>query len=129
VTVIAPITEEVLFRGFFFGALRNWRGVWPAAIVTGVVFGGIHAGGTGAEYLPPLMLLGFLLCMLRAWTGSLLPCIALHAVNNSIAFAVTATDWDVWQGVLLVIGANAACLLLCWPFVRRGERRPATSAT
>ena len=29
VTVVAPLGEELFFRGFFFGALRNWRGSWP----------------------------------------------------------------------------------------------------
>jgi membrane protease YdiL (CAAX protease family) len=117
VTVVAPLAEELLFRGYMFGALSNWRGVWPAAIITGVIFGGIHATGTDPEFLVPLMLLGFLLCLLRWRTGSLLPCIALHAVNNSIAFGVTAADWDAWAIVLLVIGSVAACLLLCRPFV------------
>ncbi len=39
ITVVAPIGEEMFFRGYFFGALRNWKGVWPAAIGTGVIFG------------------------------------------------------------------------------------------
>lgn len=129
VTVIAPIAEEVLFRGFFFGALRNWRGVWPAAIITGVVFGGIHAGSADPEFLVPLGLLGFLLCVLRWKTGSLLPCIAVHAINNSIAFGVNQADWNAWQVVLLIIGANAACLLICWPLLGRGERRAAAAGT
>lgn len=123
VTVVAPIAEEILFRGFFFGALRNWRGVWPAAIITGVVFGGIHATGTDPAFLPPLMLLGFLLCVLRWKTGSLLPPIALHAVNNSIAFGVNQADWSVWQVVLLIAGANIACYLLMLPFLDRGGDR------
>lgn len=38
VTVVAPLGEELFFRGFFFGALRNWRGPWLAALITGVVF-------------------------------------------------------------------------------------------
>src|ERR1700678_1976559 len=42
--VIAPICEEFLFRGFIFTALRNWKGTWPAAIITGLLFGGVHAG-------------------------------------------------------------------------------------
>jgi len=38
VCVIAPIAEEVFFRGYFFTALRSWKGVWPAAILTGLAF-------------------------------------------------------------------------------------------
>ena len=37
VTVVGPVGEEVLFRGYIFRALRNWRGVWPAAITTRAV--------------------------------------------------------------------------------------------
>ena len=35
VSVVAPVAEEFFFRGYFFTALRNWRGLWPAAIGTG----------------------------------------------------------------------------------------------
>jgi membrane protease YdiL (CAAX protease family) len=35
--VIAPICEELLFRGFIFTALSNWKGMWPAAIITGLL--------------------------------------------------------------------------------------------
>lgn len=129
VTVIAPVTEEFLFRGFFFGALGNWKGIWPAALLTGVVFGAIHGGGTDVEYLPPLMLLGVLLCLLRWKTGSLLPCIGLHAFNNAVAFGVTAAEWDAWQVLLLIVGAVTVSLLICRPFLDSAERaapRPAS---
>ncbi len=116
VTVVAPIAEEVFFRGYFFGALRNWRGPWPAALITGLVFGGIHAGSTEPEFLVPLMILGVALCVIRWKTGSLLPCIALHAVNNALAFSF-AEEWTVAQGALLVVGATAVALLLCRPFL------------
>lgn len=129
VTVVAPLAEEFLFRGFFFGSLRNWAGVLPAALITGIVFGGIHAGSADVEFLPPLMLLGFLLCMLRWKTGSLLPCIALHAFNNAIAFGVTAADWGTWQVLLLIAGAVSACLLICRPLLGRGREAAAGAVT
>jgi hypothetical protein len=103
VSVVAPIAEEFFFRGFFFAALRNWRGFWPAAIVTGLVFGAIHAGSADAALLPPLAFFGFALCLVRERTGSLIPCILLHCVNNSLAFGVTQ-DWT-WQIPVLFISA------------------------
>jgi uncharacterized protein len=103
VSVVAPIAEEFFFRGFFFAALRNWRGFWPAAIVTGLVFGAIHAGSADAALLPPLAFFGFALCFVRERTGSLIPCIVLHCVNNSLAFGVTQ-DWT-WQIPVLFISA------------------------
>lgn len=128
VTVIAPVAEEFLFRGFIFGALCNWRGVWPAAVLTGLIFGGIHAGSAGVEFLVPLALLGFLLCVLRWKTGSLLPPIVAHAVNNSIAFGVNQADWSIWQVGLLAVGASATCLLLVRPFLAREDDRAAVAA-
>jgi membrane protease YdiL (CAAX protease family) len=103
VAVVAPLCEEFFFRGFFYGALRNWRGVLPAAIVTGLVFGAIHAGSSDVEFLLPLAVFGFLLCLLRERTGSLYPCIALHCANNSLAFGVSQ-DWG-WQIPVLFVAA------------------------
>lgn len=118
VTVLAPIAEEVFFRGFFFGALCNWRGPWLAAVLTGAVFGGIHVGSAPAVFLVPLAALGFLLCLLRWKTGSLLPCMAVHAFNNAIAFGVAELDWGAGPVLLLIAGAVAAVLLAAAPLVR-----------
>jgi membrane protease YdiL (CAAX protease family) len=103
VSVVAPIAEEFFFRGFFYGALRNWRGVLPAAIITGLVFGAIHAGSADWEFLLPLGVFGFLLCLVRERTGSLYPCIVLHCANNSLAFGVSQ-DWG-WEIPVLFVCA------------------------
>ncbi len=58
-TVIAPICEETLFRGYIFAALSKWKGWLPAAVITGVLFGGVHAGSAPVEDLIPLGVLGF----------------------------------------------------------------------
>jgi membrane protease YdiL (CAAX protease family) len=105
VCVVAPIAEEFFFRGYFFGALRNWRGLWPAAILTGIVFGAIHVGSAPVGFLVPLAFFGFLLCLLYHRTRSLYPCMALHCVNNSIAFGV-GEHWG-WQVPLVLAGALA----------------------
>lgn len=118
VTTIAPFAEETFFRGYFFGALRNWRGPWPAAVVTGVVFGAIHVASAPVVFLLPLAIFGFVLCVVRWRTGSLLPCIALHAINNSIAFGASQS-WTVGQTALLAVGALSITMLACQPLVRR----------
>ena len=110
VTVVAPVAEEFLFRGYVFTALRNWRGIWPAAVITGLLFGAVHAGGSDAAYLVPLAFFGFVLCLLYARTGSLWPCIALHCANNSVAFGVSQ-GWS-WQVPLLFAGALALIAVL-----------------
>ncbi|MDX6692153.1 MAG: protease family protein [Solirubrobacteraceae bacterium] len=107
VTVVAPVGEELFFRGFFFGALRNWRGPWPAALITGLVFGAIHLGSAPASQLMPLAFFGVVLCLLYHWSGSLFPCIVLHAFNNALAFGVG----EHWSGGE-VLGAMAAAGLV-----------------
>lgn len=109
VCVVAPISEEFLFRGYFFPALRNWKGLWPAALITGGVFGLIHVLGTPIGFIVPLAVLGTLLCLIYVRTKSLYPCIGLHCLNNSVAFGA-GVGWD-WQIPLLFVGSGAAITL------------------
>lgn len=104
VCVVAPICEELFFRGFCFTALRGWLGPLGGAVATGVIFGLIHAGSASWVFLPPLALLGFLLCVVYWRTGSLVPCMALHALNNAVALSVTQ-HFSAAGTVALVIGA------------------------
>ena len=108
--VVAPICEEFLFRGFIFGALRNWRGPWIAAAITGVLFGALHAASAPAADLVPLAALGMLLCAVRQLTGSLYPAIALHALNNAIALGADES-WG-WQIPVTIVAAALAISLL-----------------
>ena len=121
VTVIAPLGEELFFRGFFFGALRNWRGWVVAATLTGALFGLIHVGSAPVGYLVPLAFFGFGLCLLYERTGSLYPSIALHALNNSIALGANL-DW-CWQIPAMMVGSTIGALACAW-LLGAGHRRP-----
>ncbi|HEX8084391.1 MAG TPA: type II CAAX endopeptidase family protein [Solirubrobacteraceae bacterium] len=112
VCVLAPLVEEFFFRGFFYRAVRNRLGVAGGAIATGVIFGAMHATSSPVEHLVPLAVLGALFCLLYQYTGSLYPCIAAHAINNSIAFGASE-DWGGETG-LLILGSLAACGALAW---------------
>jgi membrane protease YdiL (CAAX protease family) len=105
--VVAPICEEFLFRGYIFTALRNWRGTLPAALITGLVFGGVHYGSAPTLDLVPLAALGFGLCLLYRYSGSLYPCMIAHSLNNSIAFG-SLESWDFWQVIALMVASLAA---------------------
>lgn len=126
VTVVAPITEELFFRGFFFTALRSWKGVWPAAILTGLVFGVIHAGSAEPVFLVPLALFGFGLCLLYWRSGSLYPCMSAHALNNSFALGVSE-EWMWWQVVGVILLAHLVIAAIVVPLGRRAPMlaRPA----
>jgi membrane protease YdiL (CAAX protease family) len=104
--VVAPICEETLFRGFMFRSLENWRGPWPAAVATGLLFGLVHGLSAPAVDLLPLALLGFALCLVYLVTGSLYPCIAIHMVNNAIALG-SDESWGAGKVVALMAGAFA----------------------
>lgn len=114
--VVAPACEEMLFRGFIFSALRKWRGAWISALLTGLMFGAVHAGSAPVADLVPLAVLGFGLCLLYRATGSLYPCIAAHSINNSIAFGVLE-KWD-WQ-IPVLIAASLAILAVVALALRR----------
>ena len=111
-TVIAPICEEILFRGYIFAALSKWKGWIPGAILTGVLFGAVHVGSAPVEDLVPLGVLGFALCFLYRRTGSLYPCIAVHSLNNSFAFG-ELEKWS-WQIPLLMVGSLALIAAIVW---------------
>jgi membrane protease YdiL (CAAX protease family) len=121
--VVAPISEEFLFRGFIFRALSNWRGPWIAAVLTGLLFGAVHAGSAPGADLVPLGVLGFLLCLVYRYTGSLYPCIALHSLNNSIAFA-SLLEWSVGGALALLAGALVVIALLALALTRAGVITP-----
>lgn len=104
--VIAPIVEELFFRGFVFTAMRDKLSPGLAALATGLLFGLVHASGSPIGFLPPLALLGTLLCVVYWKTGSIYPTIALHSLNNCVALS-SALSWS-WQIPLLVAGALAA---------------------
>jgi uncharacterized protein len=102
---VAPPIEEFFFRGFFYGALRTRFSFLAAALIDGVVFGLVHAP-TGIQAVPPLVALGFAFCLAYEATGSILPGVVLHSLNNMVAFGA---DKD---GSWLAGGIVAALVLV-----------------
>ena len=88
---IAPIAEEILFRGQLQPAVERRFGPWPAIIAPAVLFGAVHLQPLAAI---PLIVTGILLGWLRWKTGSILVPIVFHVLMNALAFA----------GMLLVAG-------------------------
>jgi membrane protease YdiL (CAAX protease family) len=84
IAIAAPICEEVCFRGMLFGGLREKLPQLPAALLSALIFGGLHAP-EGVTAVPPLIAFGFVLALLYEKTESLLPGIGLHMLNNGVA--------------------------------------------
>ena len=83
--------------------------------------GGMHLdlGGTEVEFVVPLMVFGFMLCLLYVWTRSIVPCIVLHALNNSLALGVSQ-DWDAWT-LFAMIASVIVVLAISLPLARRSQ--------
>lgn len=82
VTLLAPLGEELIFRGFLYRALRMRWGVWPALFVTSLAFSTVHPS------LGPYFVLSAGFCLAYEWTGSLWTSILLHGLWNGLSFAV-----------------------------------------
>ena len=115
--LVAPLAEEVFFRGLLFPVLRARVGVAWGVIATGALSRSCTRWGRRVEALIVLFVLGAGLCLLYLRTGSLLPCIGLHALNNAISFAATKEmEWPV--ALLTVVGSVIVTVGIGLAFVR-----------
>jgi membrane protease YdiL (CAAX protease family) len=90
--VIAPVGEEILFRGFLFNAWRSRAGFWPAALASSLIFGGMHFYSWFG--MATIVAFGLFACWIYERCGSLWPPILLHALTN---FTLTLGAWYVWS--------------------------------
>lgn len=77
--VLAPVFEEMLFRGFFYRMLRDRMGVYGAVLFTSFLFAAVHPS---VLTILPLFALGAIFALLYEATGSILPSIMAHAMHN-----------------------------------------------
>ena len=75
-------------------------------------------------FLAPLAFLGVALCVLYYRTGSLLPCMVLHAFNNSLALGVSQS-WPFLAVIALMAASATVVVAIVLPFTRSSEPRPA----
>ncbi len=83
--VIAPLMEEALFRGILLPALSEVHGPRFALLLSSVLFSCVHLSAAGATFA---FAAGLVLGALRIRTGSLLPCVVLHAAINAVPVLV-----------------------------------------
>ncbi len=81
--VLPPIAEELIFRGFVFGALSRQTSFWPAAVLSSLAFAALHLQLNVAI---DIFILSLFLAHLRQKTGSVWAPIVLHSLKNSLAF-------------------------------------------
>jgi membrane protease YdiL (CAAX protease family) len=91
-TVIAPVSEEIAFRGFL---LRGWMstrlGIIGAIVLSSLLFAAVHGPNQLAVFLS-LFVGGMLLATMRWLSGSIVPTILMHAT------------WNLGIGILMALG-------------------------
>jgi membrane protease YdiL (CAAX protease family) len=86
--VVAPIVEEIIFRGLILPALHRLTGkAWIAIIITNLLFGAMHS--TGIPAWGALAMIGVVNSIAVYQTGSLYPAMAMHALHNGILVVMT----------------------------------------
>ena len=81
----APLIEEIIFRGYFFYIISRAKGERFAIYVISLVFAFLHVGQYWGDWaaIVMVMLLGFALTMLRAWSGTTLASVIAHYAYNA----------------------------------------------
>ena len=88
--ILAPICEEVLFRGLLYPAFKNKIGRGLAMTVSALLFAGVHLH---LQSFPALFVLGIALAYVYERTGTLAAPITFHAIFNGWTF-LGATAWS-----------------------------------
>lgn len=83
--VIAPIVEELFFRGFIYGVLRERMSAGWAILLSSAIFAAYHFN---LWLVVPIVMLGIALAWLTEWQRSIWPAIICHALNNVLAVLV-----------------------------------------
>lgn len=84
-TVVAPLIEEIIFRGYFFYVLRRAKGERTAVYCISLTFAFLHVGQYWGDWMAigMVVLLGFALTLLRAKTQSTLASVIAHYLYNA----------------------------------------------
>ena len=92
--IVAPLVEEILFRGFLQKVLEeSWEDITKAILVTSLFFALVHLN---PHWIVQIYLLGMLLGYLSWRTNSIIPGIILHGLNNGFAVALNNAE-DVFN--------------------------------
>jgi membrane protease YdiL (CAAX protease family) len=89
--IVAPIAEELGFRVFVFNFIRTRTSFWPAAVISGLLFGLAHFSGSATlgslATVLPLAVGGIILARVYVTTRNAYASMITHAVFNSVALA------------------------------------------
>ncbi len=117
--IVAPISEELIFRGVILGKLKQYGDVF-ASIIVSLLFALIHGN------LPqsiPTFIVSLFLCWVTLQSNSIIPAISIHMINNAVAQLGDINN-EVFQlviNILIVIIIIIAVVLIVKEFRNRSE--------
>ena len=100
--VVAPLAEELIFRGYLYGKLRSYGvRLWVAILVTSVLFGAAHMQwNVGVDTFA----LSVIMCLMREKTGAIWTGVIMHMIKNGLAFYLLFINPDIIQSLGAVVG-------------------------
>ena len=98
IVIVAPIVEEVVFRGYLYGSLRPRLPWWGAAVIVSVLFGVVHGQLNVAI---DTFFLSLVMCYLRERTGAIWSGIFVHALKNALAFYILFVSPEWFRQLLM----------------------------
>jgi uncharacterized protein len=117
--ILAPLGEEIIFRGILFQAMRRRIGLWPAAFISSAVFGVVHVEVIGADALPAVLAAVVLLSLAVVPRFPLVLRVGLGALGiAALTFAIVAGGWTP---VLVPTGLAALGFVLALAYHRSGN--------
>ncbi|MDO5653180.1 MAG: type II CAAX endopeptidase family protein [Brachymonas sp.] len=137
VTVMAPLGEELFFRGLLYRSLRDgvarWLPMLPSAalgmVLSSLLFAVMHVGDGQDTQWPALFVMGILMALSYEWTGSLLAPMMVHALNNMLALAqaMALPDIQVSTDWMYTLTAASPLIVLAvgWGLLRALPNAPA----
>ena len=93
--LVAPIAEEILYRGILFRSLANKTGVLAAAVLSSVVFASLHFYDFYG--FASVATFGLVCALLYQATGSLSNVVLLHMLYNT---SITLPQWTIYHAPL-----------------------------
>lgn len=89
--LVAPLMEELLFRGFLYPALARWTGATASLIITASAFTLLHGAQLGYSWAPLLLIfvVGLTLTVTRMRTNSVAICVVVHMTYNFVLLLQT----------------------------------------
>ena len=83
--VVAPVAEEIAFRGYLYSGLRARLGRGWGMVLSSLLFGALHFS---PGVIAPIFAMGLIFALIYDLSDSIWPCIVLHGIMNSMAFVV-----------------------------------------